>query len=80
MEKLPQKKAPAKEASVETSAPVAAEVVASEVRASDTEAEAEAFVLKRRASSVKADPVVAGAGAVGSAEASEGSPGMVVLE
>ena len=72
--------APAKEASVETSAPVAAEVVASEVPASDTEAEAGEFVLKRRASSVKADPVVAGAGAVGSAEASEGSRGMVVLE
>ena len=71
---------PAKEASVETSAPVAAEVVASEVPASDTEAEAEELALKWRASSVQTDSVVAGADAVGNAEASEGSPAMVVLE
>ena len=63
-----------------TSAPVAAEVVASEVPASDTEAEAEELALKRRAPSVKADLVVAGADAVGNAEALEGSPAMVVLE
>ena len=59
---------------------MAAEVVASEVPTSDTEAEAEELALKRRASSVMADPVVAGADAVGNAEASEGSPAMVVLE
>ena len=72
--------APAEKASVETSPPVAAEGVAFEVPASVTEAEAEDFVLKRRTSSVGANPIVAGAGVVGEAEASKGSPGMVVLE
>ena len=72
--------ASAEKASVETSAPVAAEVVVSEVPASDTEAEAEELALKRKASSVTADPVAAGADVVGNAEPSEGSPAMVVLE
>ena len=64
--------ASAKKASVETSAP--------EVPASDTEAEAEGLALKRKASSVMANPVTAGADAAGNVELSEGSPLMVVLE
>ena len=64
--------ASAKKASVETSAP--------EVPASDTEVEAEGLALKRKASSVTADPVAAGTDVVGNAEPSEGSPAMVVLE
>ena len=67
-------------ASVETSAPVTAVVVASEAPASNTGVVTEEGALKRRASSDKADPGVAGEDAVGNAEASEGSPAMVVLE
>ena len=72
--------APAKKASVETPTPVTAEGVASEAPVSDTEKGAEDFVLKRRTPSVRANPITAGAGAVGEAEVSEGSPGMLVLE